>query len=90
MDKYQAQYCMKRIAIILSTHHRCDSPTNEHLPLPSPMQRRAGKYRCQLLLCAPSRNIAQAAARRLVVLAEALPARNGLSWSIDIDPQDLF
>jgi primosomal protein N' (replication factor Y) (superfamily II helicase) len=59
-------------------------------PLPSPMQRRAGKYRCQLLLSAPSRKIAQTTARRLVAIAEELPARNGLGWSIDIDPQDLF
>ncbi len=59
-------------------------------PLPSPMQRRAGKYRCQLLLLAPNRGAAQAAAKLLVAHAEELPARNGLKWSIDIDPQDVF
>lgn len=77
-----------------SLRERCtpDLPVEARLigPLPSPMQRRAGKYRCQLLLCAPSRGIAQAAATRLVALAEELPARHGLGWSIDIDPQDLF
>ncbi|CAA0099990.1 Primosomal protein N' [Halioglobus japonicus] len=59
-------------------------------PLPSPMQRRAGKYRCQLLLTAPDRSSAQAAASLLVANAEGLPARQGLNWSIDIDPQDVF
>jgi primosomal protein N' (replication factor Y) len=59
-------------------------------PLPSPMQRRAGKYRCQLLLTAPDRRSAQAAASLLVANAEALPAKQGLSWSIDVDPQDVF
>jgi primosomal protein N' (replication factor Y) len=59
-------------------------------PLPSPMQRRAGKYRCQLLLTAPDRGSVQAAARLLVAQAEELPARFGLKWSIDIDPQDVF
>jgi primosomal protein N' (replication factor Y) len=59
-------------------------------PLPSPMQRRAGKFRSQLLLTAPDRRAAQASARRLVAIAESLPARRGLKWSIDIDPQDLF
>lgn len=59
-------------------------------PLPSPMQRRAGKFRWQLLLCAPSRRVAQAAAARLVAIADELPARHGLAWSIDIDPQDIF
>ena len=59
-------------------------------PLPSPMQRRAGKYRCQLLLTASSRRTAQAAATTLVAKAEEIPARHGLKWSIDIDPQDVF
>jgi primosomal protein N' (replication factor Y) len=59
-------------------------------PLPSPMQRRAGKYRCQLLLTAPTRGAAQTAASVLVANAEALPARHGLKWSIDIDPQNVF
>lgn len=59
-------------------------------PLPSPMQRRAGKYRCQLLLTATRRQDAQRNAALLVANAEALPARQGLKWSIDIDPQDVF
>jgi primosomal protein N' (replication factor Y) len=59
-------------------------------PLPSPMQRRAGKYRSQLLLTAPSRKQAQAAASLLVKEAEHLPVRLGLKWTIDIDPQDVF
>lgn len=59
-------------------------------PLPSPMQRRAGKFRSQLLLNAPNRAIAQQAASLLVTQAEKAPARLGLKWSIDIDPQDMF
>jgi primosomal protein N' (replication factor Y) (superfamily II helicase) len=59
-------------------------------PLPSPMQRRAGKFRSQLILLAGSRQLAQAAAGQLVAQAETLPARRGLKWSIDIDPQDIF
>ncbi len=59
-------------------------------PLPSPMQRRAGKYRCQMLLTAPHRGAAQTAARLLVANAEELPTRYGLKWSIDIDPHDVY
>jgi primosomal protein N' (replication factor Y) len=59
-------------------------------PLPSPMQRRAGKFRCQLILLAPGRPAAQAAASLLVSQAEGQPARHGLKWTIDIDPQDMF
>lgn len=59
-------------------------------PLPAPLQRRANRYRCQLLLSAPNRRQAQAGASLLVAEAERLPARRGLRWSIDVDPQDLF
>jgi primosomal protein N' (replication factor Y) len=59
-------------------------------PLPSPMQRRAGKFRFQLLLTAPNRPAAQGAATLIAAIGEALSARRGLTWSLDIDPQDLF
>ena len=59
-------------------------------PLPSPMQRRAGKFRSQMMLTAPNRPCAQSAASRLVALAKELPAGRGLKWSIDVDPQDIF
>jgi primosomal protein N' (replication factor Y) len=58
-------------------------------PLPSPMQRRAGRFRSQLLLKASKRATAQAAARLAVDAAGKLPSR-ALNWSIDIDPQDGF
>ena len=58
-------------------------------PLPSPLQRRAGKFRSQLLVTARDVRHAQRAARLLVAEATQLPARNGLNWSIDVDPLDL-
>ena len=59
-------------------------------PLPSPMQRRAGKFRSQLVLTAPGRGAGQAAARALVREADRIPARGDLKWSIDVDPADVF
>lgn len=59
-------------------------------PLPSPMQRRAGKFRAQLLLRAPNRQTAQAAAGILIATAERMKSPGDLKWSIDIDPQDVF
>jgi len=58
-------------------------------PLPSPMQRRAGRFRSQLLLHANTRSAAQKAAKILVETAEKIPSHS-LKWSIDIDPQDTF
>jgi primosomal protein N' (replication factor Y) len=59
-------------------------------PLPAPMQRRAGKFRSHLLLATPDRRTAQGAAAMLVREASGLPARRGLKWTIDVDPQDMF
>ena len=67
-------------------------PAGVHLigPLPSPMPRRAGRFRCQLLVGAPARTQIQTAATALVRIAEGLPAKHSLNWSIDIDPQDIY
>lgn len=59
-------------------------------PLPSPMQRRAGRFRAQLLVLCPSRRSAQTAAESLVASAESLPASRRLRWSLDVDPIDML
>ena len=59
-------------------------------PLPSPLSRRAGRPRCQLLVFAPDRGRGRAAAAALVAIAEAQRARRGLNWSVDVDPVDLY
>ena len=64
-------------------------------PLPSPMQRRAGKFRSQLLLTAPGRGAAQRAAALLVHAADSMRTERSrswrdLKWTIDIDPLEVF
>ncbi|RLQ23491.1 primosomal protein N' [Seongchinamella sediminis] len=59
-------------------------------PLPAPMQRRAGRFRSQLLVHCDQRQQAQQAARLLVAQAQLLRAGKGLNWSLDVDPQDMF
>ena len=67
-------------------------PGDVHMigPLPAPMQRRAGRFRSQLLLHGPKRGELHRAADLLVELAQAQRGGGHLNWSIDIDPQDLF
>jgi primosomal protein N' (replication factor Y) len=57
-------------------------------PLPSPMHRRAGKYRSQLIITAGSRGALQQSAHLAVGIAQTLPGRRDFKWSIDVDPQD--
>ena len=59
-------------------------------PVPAPMERRAGRYRAQLLVQgnarAPLHRLLHAWTPRL----EQLPDSRAVRWSLDVDPIDLF
>ena len=59
-------------------------------PAPSPMERRQGRYRAQLLLQCPERRILHRSLPGLVARAEALPEARRVRWSLDVDPAELF
>ncbi len=59
-------------------------------PMPSPMEKRAGRYRHQLLLKSDSRGALQAMLEALVQWIETRPAQGKLRWSLDVDPQELI
>ncbi|QFU77521.1 primosomal protein N' [Halioglobus maricola] len=59
-------------------------------PLPAPMQRRAGRFRAQMLVHGKGRREVQQATRRLISLAQQQKSGRNLNWSVDIDPQDMF
>lgn len=59
-------------------------------PLPSALERRAGRYRFMLVVQAERRaQLARALPGWLQTL-EALPAGNRVRWSLDVDPQDML
>ena len=57
-------------------------------PLPSPMERRAGRFRAQLLLQAPQRGPLQQLLRALLPKLDELAEGRKVRWSIDVDPTD--
>ena len=59
-------------------------------PAPAPMERRAGRYRAQLLLQAGVRNNLQSLLADWIPRLETLPSARAVRWSIDVDPIDLF
>ncbi|SEO88766.1 primosomal protein N' [Aquisalimonas asiatica] len=59
-------------------------------PVPAPMERRAGRYRAQLLIQAPTRAPLHALLTRLVPGLTELPGARRVRWSVDVDPQDMF
>ena len=58
-------------------------------PVPAPMERRAGRYRAQLMFQATDRMALQRLLRKLVPLLESEKQSRRVRWSIDVDPVDL-
>ena len=58
-------------------------------PAPAPMERRAGRYRAQLLVDAESRTAMQRFLPEWVAALETLPSARKVRWSVDVDPQEM-
>ncbi|MCL1113734.1 primosomal protein N' [Shewanella basaltis] len=59
-------------------------------PIPAPLDRKAGKYRRQLMLQAKSRHHLQSVFEHVLTQIEQLPEGKRCRWTIDRDPQDLM
>jgi len=59
-------------------------------PIPAPMERRAGRYRAQLLVQANARAPLHRLLGTWMQRLESLPAGRAVRWSLDVDPIDLF
>ena len=59
-------------------------------PVPSPMERRAGRYRAQLLVDSTSRATLQRFLPEWIADLEALPSARKVRWSVDVDPQEMI
>ena len=59
-------------------------------PLPSPMERRAGRYRAQLIIESTDRRALHRLLGWLTQTLEALPQARKVRWSLDVDPIDNY
>ncbi|MCW8931578.1 MAG: primosomal protein N' [Gammaproteobacteria bacterium] len=59
-------------------------------PVPAPMEKKAGKFRGQLLVQASQRKDLHRMLNDLIWNVEANKAAQRIRWSIDIDPQELY
>lgn len=59
-------------------------------PVPAPMERRAGRFRAQLLLQGSARSTLHRLLTPWTVQLEQLPGSRTVRWSLDVDPIDLF
>ncbi|MEH6649041.1 MAG: primosomal protein N' [Motiliproteus sp.] len=58
-------------------------------PIPSPMERRAGRYRAQLLFESTDRKALHHLLQWLTQILETLPQARKVRWSLDVDPLDM-
>ncbi len=59
-------------------------------PFPSPMEKRGGLYRAQLLIAARSRGPLHALLAALIGQAQAHPQGRRVRWTVDVDPVDNY
>ena len=59
-------------------------------PVPAPMERRAGRYRAQLLIQTSRRAELQCFLAAWVPILYGLKGQGKVRWSIDVDPQEMF
>jgi primosomal protein N' (replication factor Y) len=59
-------------------------------PAPAPMERRAGRFRGQLLVHAPSRRALLSFLPGWRAAIDDLPSQRRVRWNLDVDPNELF
>ncbi len=90
IENYQAflEYCFQALSAIkqnLPEGNNCQFLG----PVPAPMEKKAAKYRGQLLVQADQRKYLHYLFDELIKIVEANKAAQRVRWSIDFDPQDL-
>lgn len=73
-----------------SQHSICELHTDILGPVPAPMARRAGLYRYQLLFQNQKRQVLHQFIDRLLPEIYKINRSFSVSWSLDVDPVDLF
>lgn len=72
------------------TQQNWPDPPQVSGPLPAPMEKRANRFRQQLLLRSPRRAALQATLAWLTPQLEQRSDQRKVRWSIDVDPQDMI
>ncbi len=81
---------LQKIANFARLQTTAKEPVSILGPISAPMPRRAGKYRCQLLLQSTSRQALQMMLRQIVFHLESKKNAKSVRWSLDVDPSEMF
>lgn len=80
---------LRQVRFTLESHPLFDDTCMVLGPTPSPLAKRAGKYRWQLLLQTQHRSLMQKLLTSAKPAIELLPNAKKVRWNLDIEPQDL-
>ena len=80
---------MQFLSDIAEKHHYNPSATVLG-PIPSTMEKKAGKHRAQLLLTSKDRKTLLSVLTNCISIAEQSKIQRKVRWSVDVDPVDLF
>ncbi len=91
IDYYQhfLEYCFQ-VMTMSKQQLPADHDVQFFGPVPAPMEKKAGKYRGQLLIQSSNRKNLHNMLNYLIKMIEANKAAQRVHWSIDIDPQELY
>jgi len=84
---HDAKNFLNDVAAKLKTQH---SDVDIFGAIPAPMERRAGRYRYQLMLQCPQRKPMHLLVQRYLPQLTKLKSIRKVRWSIDVDPYDTF
>ncbi len=88
LDRQAPQEFLETIASLISSEHM--GQTQVLGPVPSPMARKAGKYRYQMLFQNDKRRDLHQLLDWLIPKIEGLKQARKVRWSLDVDPVDLY
>jgi len=90
-ESVESQAAQTFLSQTIELGKQLDNPELELFgPLPAPMERRAGRFRYQLMLQSKQRKILHQFLSWWVPQLQQLPAARKVRWSIDVDPYDTF
>lgn len=88
VENYQSflEYCFQ----VMSSAQKGNNQVQFLGPVPAPMEKKAGKFRGQLLIQSSQRKGLHHLLNELIHIVEINKAAQRVRWSIDIDPQELY
>jgi primosomal protein N' (replication factor Y) len=90
-ESSQAQSALRFVRLAHTLARRCASDRTIEIadPVPAPMERRAGRYRAQLMVQARERRPLHIFLDRWLARLEQAPFGKRVRWSLDVDPTDM-